>query len=144
MNNEWSTPTVGAVALIGAGVALAAAAAASYQEPPGMVLLGVAAALVIAVGVIALIRRPRLSLLDGPALEVRTLRGTRRIEIDDVESLELLSTRHLVSRSAQLLIETRDGELAVFGRWDLGTSAQSVAQSLSEAGFPLNDRTLAK
>ncbi|MFT4086818.1 MAG: PH domain-containing protein [Gordonia sp. (in: high G+C Gram-positive bacteria)] len=144
MHKEWSTPVAAGYALIGGGVALAAAAAASYSEPPGAVLLALAALLLICAGSVALLRRPRLTLTDGPALEVRTLRGSHHLTRDDLTSVELLSTRHIAARTVQLVVETTDGRLMVFGRWDLGESPQSVAAALESAGFTINDRTPAK
>lgn len=140
-NRVWSTPIPGAVALLGLGIALAVASAASYQEPPALVLLAIAALGVFVVGLIALLRRPRLALAAGPVLTVRTLRGTRVLTPADVASLELLGTRRLAFRSVQLLIELHDGSLLVFGQWDLGASPRTVAHDLADAGFTLDDRS---
>ncbi len=140
-HRTWSTPLPAGIALLGLGTALVIAAIASYQEPPALVLLAVAALGVIITGTVALIRRPRLTLAPGPVLTVRTLRGTREVTPAQVESLELLGTHRLAFRSVQLLIELHDGGLLVFGQWDLGTSPRTVAAELAEAGFTLDDRS---
>ncbi|GAA3948741.1 PH domain-containing protein [Gordonia caeni] len=138
---RWATPLPGAIALLGLGVVLAVAAAASYAEPPALVLLAVAALVVIASAVVALVRRPRLVLAPGPVLTVGTLRGRFSVTPEEIDSVEMLSTRRLAFRSRQLLIELDDGRLLVFGRWDLGAEPRHVAEQLVAAGLVLNDRT---
>lgn len=138
---RWATPLPAAIALLALGVLLAVAAAASYTEPPALVLLAVAAVVVVASGIVALARRPRLTLAPGPVLTVGTLRGSFSVTAEEIDSVELLSTRRLAFRSRQLLIELDDGRLLVFGQWDLGASPRQVADQLVAAGLALNDRT---
>ncbi|WP_245569679.1 PH domain-containing protein [Gordonia shandongensis] len=140
MHDEWATPLPASIAMIGAGLALGAAAAASYADPVGVVFLGIAAAAVIVAGAISLVRRPRLTLLEGPALQVKTLRGPATLQVDDIAQISVISTRHLFARSRQLTIDLADDRLLVFGRWDLGAAPTLVAQRLSEAGLPVVDR----
>lgn len=144
MPKSWSTPLPAAIALLALGAVLGVAAAASYTEPPAMVLLAIAATGVAIAGLMALLRRPRLTLAAGPVLEVRSVRGQVRLTPDDVDSIELLGTRRLAFRSHQLLIEELGGRLFVFGQWDLGAAPRSVAQDLVDAGFTLTDRTAQK
>ncbi|MGB3698111.1 MAG: PH domain-containing protein [Gordonia sp. (in: high G+C Gram-positive bacteria)] len=137
MTRRWSTPLPAAIALIGAGVALAAATAASYTDPAAMVFLGIAAAALIVTGVVSLARRPRLTLLDGPVLVVKTLRGTRTLTVDDMERVSVLHTRRIVGQTRQLAIDLPDDRLLVFGRWDLGEEPTAVAETLRAAGLPV-------
>lgn len=138
---HWATPIPAGVALIGVGAAFAVAAAASYTERPAMILFAIAAAVVIASGAVALLRRPRLSLAAGPVLTVGTLRGRFDLGPDDIESIELLATRRLAFRARQLLVETTEHRLMVFGQWDLGANPAAVAEELVAAGFVVKDRT---
>lgn len=143
---QWATPVPAGIALLALGIALAVASAASYTEPPAMVLLGVAALATFLTGLAALMRRPRLALSDGPVLTVGTLRGRYDLTAADIESIELLGTRRLAFRSRQLLIEESDdserpGRLLVFGQWDLGANPAVVAGRLADAGFSVHDRT---
>ena len=138
---QWATPIPAGIALVGVGAAFAVAAAASYTEPPAMIFFAIAAAVVIASGAVALLRRPRLSLAPGPVLAVGTLRGRFHLAPADIESIEMLETRRLAFRARQLMIETTEHRLAVFGQWDLGANPQAVAERLVAAGFVLNDRT---
>lgn len=138
---RWSTPLAGGIALVGVGAALAIAAWASHADRPAMVVLAVAALGAMAIGLVALLRRPRLTLGPGAQLRVGTLRGPTTLTPAGIESIELLGTRRLAFRSQQLLIEDVDGQLMVFGRWDLGESPARVFAALSAAGFSVTDRT---
>lgn len=138
---QWSTPLPGGIALIGVGLALAIASWASHPDRLAMVMLAAAALGAAAIGLTALLRRPRLTLGPGARLRVGTLRGPTMLTPADTESIELLGTRRLAFRSEQLLIEDTAGHLMVFGRWDLGESPGRVFTALSAAGFPVTDRT---
>lgn len=140
-DKSWATPIPGAIALLGLGVVLGVAAAASYTEPPAAVFIGIAAVAVAVIGLLALVRRPRLVLGSGPVLNVRTLSQQLTLTPAEIESIELLGTRRLAFRSTQLLVELESGRLLVFGQWDLGTNPRHVADDLAAAGFPLRDRT---
>lgn len=141
---SWSTPFPAGLAILIGGIVLIAAAAASYREPAGMLLLGLAGLGLLAVGTIALTRRPRLTLSLGPGrrpeLTIRTLRGLRTLTPESIDSVELLGTRRLLFSSTQLLIDDGDGGLYVFSRWDLGESPQAVAEELTAAGLEVRQR----
>ena len=141
VHEQWATPLPAALALVGAGIALGAAAAASYAEPPAMVFIGLAAVALIVSGAVSLLRRPRLVLLDGPELEVRTLRGTVRLGSGEIAAVSVLTTRRIVGRSRDLVIDLPDDRLLVFGRWDLGEEPAAVAEKLRAAGLPVKDST---
>lgn len=140
VHKEWSSPIAAGIALIVGGIALVAAAAASYSDPPATVFLGVAALGVIAAGVVMLLRRPRLTLDPGPKLTVRTLTGRIELTLDDVERVSTLRTRRLAAHSRQLLIDLPDDRLLIFGRWDLGADPRAVADELGDAGFRVDER----
>ena len=136
VHEQWATPLPAAIALLGVGVALGAAAAASYADPPAMVFIGVAALAAFGVGLVSLLRRPRLSLAVGPRLIVKTLfRGTWELDATDVQRVSILQTRRIVGRTRQLVIDLPDDRLLVFGRWDLGEEPTVVVEKLRIAGF---------
>ncbi len=137
-NVAWSTPVAAGIALIGAGVALGAAAAASYTEPPAMVFIGIASAGLIVAGIVALVRRPRIAVYAGPRIEVRTLTGRVSLTPDEVVRVGILHTRRLAGRSRQLVIDLPDDRLLVFGRWDLGVDPTVVRDALEAAGYPVD------
>ena len=131
----------GAIALIGVGIALAVGAWASYADRAAMLILAIAAAGCAILGLMGLLRRPRLTLGPGPELRAATMRGPLSLVPAETESIELLGTRRLAFRSEQLLIEATEGRLLVFGRWDLGENPRRVFEALADAGFPVSDRT---
>ncbi|WP_226995708.1 PH domain-containing protein [Gordonia phthalatica] len=136
VHEQWATPLPAAIALLGVGVALGAAAAASYADPPAVVFIGVAALAAFGMGLVSLLRRPRLTLLSGPRLVVKTLfRGTWEIDTAEVERVSVLHTRRIVGRTRQLVIDLPDDRLLVFGRWDLGEEPTVVVEKLRVAGF---------
>lgn len=137
VHKEWATPLPGAIALVGAGLMLAVAAAASYTDPAAMVFIGIASIALIVAGVVSLVRRPRLALLDGPILVVSTIRGKRTLGVGDVERISVLRSRRIVGSSDQLVIDLHDDRLLVFGRWDLGESPAAVVERLQLAGLPV-------
>ena len=139
VHKEWATPRPAGFVLVGAGVALIAAAAASYADPTAVAFIGIAAVLLLAFGVITLVRRPRLALLDGPTLVVKTLSGPIELTPDDVAKVSLLKTRRLAARGQQLLLDLTDERLLIFGRWDLGVPPSAVLDDLRAAGFPVED-----
>ncbi|MFZ2511043.1 MAG: PH domain-containing protein [Gordonia sp. (in: high G+C Gram-positive bacteria)] len=140
--HRWSTPLPGGLALLGVGIALGVGSWASHPDRPAMFVLAVAAIGAAAVGLIALLRRPRLVVGPGAQLRVGTLRGPTTLTPADTQSVELLGTRRLAFRSQQLLIEDTAGHLMVFGRWDLGENPAVVFSALAAAGFPVTDRTV--
>ncbi|MCF8589109.1 PH domain-containing protein [Gordonia sp. HY285] len=140
VHKEWAPPALAGVALIVGGVALAAAAAASYTDPAATVFLAVAALGLIAAGTVMLVRRPRLTLDPGPTLTVRTLTGRITLTADDVQRVSTLRTRRLAAHSRQLLIDLPDDRLLIFGRWDLGAAPGAVADDLRDAGFRVEER----
>ncbi|WOC12202.1 PH domain-containing protein [Gordonia sp. MP11Mi] len=139
-HKEWAPPVLAGVALVVGGVALAAAAVASYTDPPATAFLAVAALGLIAAGAVMLLRRPRLALDTGPTLTVRTLTGRITLTTDDVQRVSTLRTRRLAAHSRQLLIDLPDDKLLIFGRWDLGTAPGAVAEELRDAGFRVDER----
>jgi len=139
VHKTWTTPVAAGVALVVGGIALIAAAAASYADPPAMTFIGVAALVVLAVGAVTLIRRPRLVLTTGPTLIVKTLRGPVELTPDDIERVSILRTRRLAARSRQLVIDLSDDTLMIFGRWDLGVDPLVVVDDLRAAGFRVDD-----
>lgn len=139
VHREWSPPLLAGVALVIGGIAVAAAGVASYTDPPATLLLSVAALALVVTGVVMLVRRPRLSLDQGPTLTVRTLTGRIELSAHDVERVSTLRTRRLVAHGKQLILDLPDDKLLVFGRWDLGTDPGAVAEELRDAGFRVEE-----
>ncbi|VFA88945.1 Protein of uncharacterised function (DUF2581) [Gordonia paraffinivorans] len=140
---EWATPVPAGVAACIGGLILIGAAVVVANDPAGSVLLGIAGALLAALGAYTLAVRPRLSVSAGapPALSVRTITGRRTYTSEHVQRIRLLTMRRIGRRAGQLEIDVVDdgARLLVFTRWDLGTDLISVVDELRAAGFEVDD-----
>jgi hypothetical protein len=130
----WTTRTAETALSAVAGVALAVGASA-VADPPGRVLLAVAAAVLLAQAARDLLQRPRLSA--GPdGVRVRRLRGGVHLPWHRVH-VDVRETRRLALRTVTLELDTAtgpddDGVLVVLGRRDLGADPAAVARRLRE------------
>lgn len=129
------------------GLILAGAALVSGPDPAGVLLMLIAAVLLLVLGGLGLWIRPRLSVVDGRTLAVRTLTGgTRRYAFDEVRRAEVIRYPRLGRRVPHLEFDIIDADahegerLIIFGRWDLGTNPLDVADALTAAGLPVSER----
>jgi len=137
---RWSTPPGAVVALAAGGVALAVAAATAV-DAAGRVLVGVAAALVLAFAASAWRQRPRLEVLpESSGLAVTRLTGRREYPAAALHRVRLVEYPRMGRRVPMLEIDTidpRDGSesLMIFGRWDLGADPREVHEALGARGL---------
>lgn len=113
--------------------AVAGAWAVFADDPPGRVLLGVAAMLLAVAGVFALVARPRLA-ADHEGITVRGLTGARKWAWSEV-NVRLVRTRRLGRDTATLEVDAENAEppaLVVLGRLDLGADPEDVVDALLE------------
>ncbi|MEU2256452.1 PH domain-containing protein [Nocardia xishanensis] len=130
----WATPTPALVAVAVGGVILAGAAIAA-ADAASRLLIGLAAAGLLALAGLGFRQRPRLSIRTGdePRLVVRGLLGPAEYRPDQIIKARVVSYRRLGRKSPMLEIDVRhEGEerLLIFGRWDLGTSPENVFEAL--------------
>jgi Zn-dependent protease with chaperone function len=144
---SWSTPAaMGAVMVVG-GLLLGGAAVFSSPDPAGLVLMSIAALLLVVLGAIALWVRPKLAVIDGRLLQIRTVTGVRRYPFDEVRQAQLITYARYGRQVPHLEFDladadAHDGErLVIFGRWDLGANPLDVADALRTAGLPVQERT---
>ncbi len=136
---SWTTPTAGLVAVSGGGVILAIAALLA-NDGPSRLLVGLAALAVLAMAVIAVRQRPRLTMVSGaqPRLIVGTFTGPKEYPLDRIDRIRMVSYRRLGRKSAMLEIDVQhegSERLLIFGRWDLGTNPHDVYDALVVNGF---------
>ncbi|WP_068068846.1 PH domain-containing protein [Nocardia xishanensis] len=130
----WTTPTPALVAVAVGGVIMAGAAIAA-TDAASRLLIGLAAAGLLALAGLGFRQRPRLSIRTGdePRLVVRGLLGPAEYRPDQIIKARVVSYRRLGRKSPMLEIDVRhEGEerLLIFGRWDLGTSPENVFEAL--------------
>ena len=115
-------------------VAVGLAAAALVVDPVGRLLVGAAAAVLLAHAVRDLVLRPRLA-ADDAGIVVRRLTGRTTIPWGALR-VRVRVTRRLgtLSRTLELEDARDDAVLVVLGRRDLGTDPDVVAVALRSAG----------
>ncbi|MCP2276748.1 PH domain-containing protein [Nocardia amikacinitolerans] len=130
----WTTPTPALVAVAVGGVILAGAAIFA-ADAASRLLIGLAAAGLLALAGLGFRQRPRLSIHTGadPRLVVRGLLGPAEYRPEQIVKARVVSYRRLGRKSPMLEIDVEhEGQerLLIFGRWDLGTAPQDVFEAL--------------
>jgi hypothetical protein len=131
---EWAPPTAGIAGCGAAGVLMAIASVTVVTDPPGRILAGVAAAGLILFAGMTWRARPKLAI----APEGLVLRGWFRKQVlqhSDVKIIRITEFRRH-GRTVRLLeVETVNGGLVIFSRWDLGANPLDVLDALTAAGY---------
>ncbi|WP_336084619.1 PH domain-containing protein [Nocardia sp. SSK8] len=138
-STSWTTPLGGLLAVAGGGILLVVAAILA-SDGPSRLLVGLAAFAVLAMTVLGVRQRPRLTMIPGPAprLVVGTLTGPQEYPLDRIDRIRMVSYRRLGRKSAMLEVDVQHNDterLLIFGRWDLGTNPHDVYDALVVNGF---------
>jgi hypothetical protein len=113
---------------------MAIAAVTVVTDPPGRVLAGVAAAGLILFAGVSWHARPKLAITPEGLL----LRGWFRTQVlqhSDIKIIRIIEFRRYGRKVRLLEVETADGDLVLFSRWDLGTDPLGVLDALTAAGY---------
>lgn len=113
---------------------MAAVAVSLITDPPGRLLGGVAGVGLIVFAMFSWRARPKLA-IKADALVSRGWFGTRILPRDDIKVIRITEFRRLARKVRLLEIDTNDGDLIVFTRWDLGTDPLHVLDALTDAGY---------
>ncbi|MCT7661271.1 PH domain-containing protein [Mycobacterium deserti] len=131
---EWSPPAGGIIACGIAGLILAVVDVTLITDPPGRVLLGVAAAGLLAFAFLSWRAQPKLAITDGGLLS-RGWFSTTVLRPDDIRRIRITEFRRIARTVRLLEIDTAEDHLLVFTRWDLGTDPLNVLDALTAAGY---------
>jgi Bacterial PH domain len=131
---EWSPPTLGIAACGVSGLILAIAAVTIITDPPGRVLVGIAAVGLVVFASQSWRARPKLAISDDGLLTRGWFR-TNLLRRSDIKLIRITEFRRLARRVRLLEIDTTDDRLLVFTRWDLGTDPLDVLDALTAAGY---------
>lgn len=113
---------------------MALASVVLVTDAPGRILVGIAAAGLIGFASFSWRARPRLAITpDG--LVVRGWRQIRLLERKQVKLVRITEFRRIGRKVRLLEIDTADGRLLVFSRWDLGTDPLEVLDALAAEGY---------
>lgn len=130
----WSTPPAALAVCALGGIVLAVAAFLS-DDPPGRLLIGLAAVALLVMAGVGLRQRPRLAVEPGTPdpVVVRGVAGPKRYTPEQVLRARVVSYRRLGRRMPMLELDVNDGgeeRLLIFGRWDLGAAPDEVLETL--------------
>jgi hypothetical protein len=103
-------------------------------DPPGRILVGIAAVGLILFASMSWRARPKLAISAG-GLVVRGWWRTRVLERGDIKLIRITEFRRIARKVRLLEIDTTDDRLLVFTRWDLGTDPLQVLDALTDAGY---------
>ena len=131
---EWSPPALGIAACGILGLILAIGAVTLITDTPGRLLVGIAAAGLLVFASLSWRARPKLAISDDGLLT----RGWSRSHVlrhGDIKIIRITEFRRLARKVRLLEIDTTDGRLLVYTRWDLGTDPLNVLDALTAAGY---------
>jgi Bacterial PH domain len=131
---EWSPPALGIAACGIFGLLLAIGAVTLITDAPGRIFVGIAAAGLLVFASLSWRARPKLAISDDGLLT----RGWSRSHVlrhGDIKIIRITEFRRLARKVRLLEIDTTDGRLLVYTRWDLGTDPLNVLDALTAAGY---------
>lgn len=131
---EWEPRTAGTVVAGIGGVVLAVGAVMLVTDPPGRILVGLAAVGLMVFALMSWRARPKLAIVDG-ALVYRGWLGVRQLTKADITRIRITEFRRIGRKVRLLEIDTTDDRLLVLSRWDLGTDPLHVLDALTDAGY---------
>lgn len=134
---SWA-PKLASVGAAGVGAVVMAGGAISLSNDPiGLFLLGIAAVILAVIAVTGFLVRPRLALLPGRRIAVRTLFGGDEYDAASIYRLRVVRYPRMGRRVPILEIDVREPEekLLLLTRWDLGMNPDRVFTVLEDAGM---------
>jgi hypothetical protein len=131
---EWSPQPFGIAACAIFGLILAIASVTMITDPPGRILVGVAAAGLLVFASLSWRARPKLA-IKNDALLTRGPWRTSVLARSDIKHIRITEFRRIARKVRLLEIDTVDDRLFVFTRWDLGTDPLNVLDALTDAGY---------
>jgi hypothetical protein len=131
---SWGPSAAGILAAGALGVVLGVGAATLVTDTPGRLLVGIAAAGLLAFAALSWRARPKLAIA-GRDLVHRGWFGVRQLTSDEITLIRITEFRRIGRKVRLLEIDTTDDRLLVLSRWDLGTDPLHVLDALTEAGF---------
>ena len=116
------------------GLILAIAVVTVITDPPGRILVGIAAAGLLVFASLSWRARPKLA-ITGDGLRIRGWSRTQALRRSDIKIIRITEFRRLARKVRLLEVDTIDDRLLVFTRWDLGTDPLDVLDALTAAGY---------
>ncbi len=131
---EWAPRPAGIAGCAAVGIVMAIASVTIVTDPPGRILTGIAALGLILFAGTSWRARPKLAITpDGVA--IRSWFRTQVLRHSDIKIIRITEFRRYGRKGRLLEIETVNGGLVIFSRWDLGTEPLEVLDALTAAGY---------
>ncbi len=131
---EWAPSSVGIAGWGIAGVVMAIACVTLVTDPPGRLLIGIAAAGLILFAAASWRARPKLA-ITGDGLQIRGWLRTQLLQRSDIKIIRITEFRRIGRKMRLLEIDAVDGRLLIFSRWDLGADPLDALDALTAAGY---------
>ena len=131
---SWGPNPAGIAGLGLVGVLMAIGCVTVVTDPPGRILVGVAAVGLVLFAIGSWRASPRLAITpDG--LLYRGWFRSHTLGRADIELIRITEFRRIGRKVRLLEIDTRAARLIVLSRWDLGGNPVSVLDALTAAGY---------
>jgi len=131
---EWSPPAPGIAACGILGLILATGSVTLITDAPGRILVGIATVGLLVFASVSWRARPKLA-ISADGLVIRGWLHNRVLQPPDIKIIRVTEFRRIARKVRLLEIDTVDGRLLVFTRWDLGTDPLAVLDALTAAGY---------
>ena len=131
---EWGPNPVAIAACGLVGIVMCVSAVTLVTDAPGRLLGGLAAAGLLVFAGFSFRARPKLA-ITPEGLVIRGWWHTSVFPKAAIEHIRITEFRRLARKVRLLEVDTVDGGLTVFSRWDLGTDPIDVLDALTVAGY---------
>jgi hypothetical protein len=131
---QWAPSSVGVAACGLAGILMAILCVTVVTDPPGRLLIGVAAVGLILFASATWRARPKLA-ITADGLVVRGWWRSQLLRAADIKIIRITEFRRIGRTMRLLEIDANDGRLLIFSRWDLGTDPLAVLDALTAGGY---------
>jgi len=131
---RWGPAAAGIAGCGVVGVVMAIACVTVVTDAPGRVLAGIAAVGLILFAGFSWRARPKLA-ITSDGLVLRGWFRTQLLQRSDIKIIRITEFRRWGHTVRLLEIESKDGDLVMLSRWDLGTNPLDVLDTLTDAGF---------
>lgn len=131
---QWEPPAGGIAGCGVAGILMAIVSVTVVTDLPGRVMTGIAAAGLLLFAGATWRARPKLAITPA-GLAIRGWFRTQILRPADIKIIRITEFRRY-GRTVRLLeVDSADGGLVIFSRWDLGTNPLDVLDALTDAGY---------
>jgi hypothetical protein len=131
---QWEPGAAGIAGCGVVGVLMAIGSVTLVTDTPGRIMTGIAAVGLILFAGATWRARPKLAITPN-GLAIRGWFRTQLLQRPDIKIIRITEFRRLARKMRLLEVETIDGGLVVFSRWDLGTEPLDVLDALTDAGY---------